>query len=433
MSVILSHFRNAALSCSNGGLRSRNITASLKVVYSSISIPRPVVPPRSRRPACFLERFNPTFFSKDPQYPDISTRPEVSRTRNNVPRDLADLRPTPLEQVEYVEGPEETEDGRITSYQRFLYWRRLGKAYYKFYQEGMRKVSANQREREQILSRYKIAQNSMADVTVTYMVLYQLYAGEGMRRRASDEVPKLTRREYNICIRTMEDVRNSWPFSFILFFFRGLTPLIHQFISPLIPGPCRREQDQLRDMKRLFKGWESLERRLNEQDELYAKSRTAAFQVTRRRHMLYTAVLRTSIFSGFAKYIPPSLTWFGMRLYGKGLISRHEQILADTVLIMREGGFSKLSTEDVVDYCIRSGSIAFYEWARKAVERGESYKHAFMERHMVPILEQHAKKMLDCDWPRLSTGSLWKQEIVVRFYDRTAPDSWFFNAHKARR
>jgi len=221
--MILLRSHNAATSCPRRSLRLRNHAPSLNVVQSSTSTPRPAVPPRSRRPTCFLESFYPHLFSKLPEYPNVSIRAEVSRTRNNVPRDLASLRPAELE---FVVEPEETKDGRITLYQRFLYWRRLGKAYYKFYQEGLQKVSANQREREQILRRYKIPQNSKANVTITYMAFYELYQGKTTSGRASDEVPKLTRREYNICIRTMEDVRKSGPFSFILFFFRQLTPLI---------------------------------------------------------------------------------------------------------------------------------------------------------------------------------------------------------------
>ncbi|KAK5023675.1 hypothetical protein LTS07_009183 [Exophiala sideris] len=233
----------------------------------------------------------------------------------------------------------------------------------------------------------------------------------------------------------MEDVRKLGPFSLILFFFHQLTPLIHRFLSPVIPGPCRRQQDYMRDVKRYINSWESFRDRFHDQDEIFAESQfgEAMNQATKRRHMLYTAILRTSIFSGLAIYIPPSFTDLALRLYGKGLMIRNLEILADTALIMREGGFSKLRTEDIVDYCIRSGSVTFYKWAREAVENGVSPANAVTRKGMVDILEQHAKKMLDCDWPRLPPHSLWKQELFVRFYDRTAPDSWLADKRTARR
>jgi hypothetical protein len=118
-----------------------------------------------------------------------------------------------------------------------------------------------------------------------------------------------------------------------------------------------------------------------------------------------------------------TLAW--RTIYWRGLAIRHVEILADTVLILREGGFNKLSTEDVVDYCIRSGSLSFLKFARN-VKRGESPTTAAMRRTMVPILEQHAKKMVDCDWPRLRPSFWAWQEFLNRFANDTAPDSWAY-------
>lgn len=221
MSIILScaQSRNAALSYPRS-LRMGNFPVSLNVVYTSTSTPRPVSP-RPRRATCFLERRLPHIFSDVPEYPDVSVQPEAPRSRNDVPQDLSCLRPPPLE---YVEGPEETRDGRVTLYQRWLYWRRLGKAYSKFYQDGMQKVAANQQEKEQILSRYSLRQKPRSDNMPTVVALMGPTSHPVKGQKST--LRKLTRREYNICIRTDADVRRAWAFSFILLFFRQLTPLV---------------------------------------------------------------------------------------------------------------------------------------------------------------------------------------------------------------
>lgn len=143
-----------------------------------------------------------------------------------------------------------------------------------------------------------------------------------------------------------------------------------------------------------------------------------------RRHNIFSNVLRTSFLSGFAPYIPRSMSTLAWdKIYWKGLARRHAEILADTVLILREGGFNKLSTEDVVDYCIRSGSLTFLSFARDA-KRGENPTTAAMRRTMVPVLERHAKKLVDCDWTRLHPRYWALQESINRSSNGMAPDSW---------
>lgn len=43
----------------------------------------------------------------------------------------------------------------------------------------------------------------------------------------------------------------------------------------------------------------------------------------------------------------------------------YRSIITDTVLIMREGGFNKLSAEDIYEFCVKCASLSFIEYAQQ--------------------------------------------------------------------
>lgn len=141
------------------------------------------------------------------------------------------------------------------------------------------------------------------------------------------------------------------------------------------------------------------------------------------RYLLWAYTADVSMKLKLLPYIP--LRWSAW-LAGPGtLIPRHSEILADTVLILREGGFGKLGAEDICEYAMNCGSTRFWAEAKIALKNGVHPANEAMRKQMVPILEQHAKRMLDVDWTRLDPGYWWLQERHVRSGgDPSAPDAF---------
>lgn len=129
-----------------------------------------------------------------------------------------------------------------------------------------------------------------------------------------------------------------------------------------------------------------------------------------------------------AKWIPDSWTGsvYNDIMFSGGHGERQFEILADTILILREGGFSKLSAEDIADYCLRSGSFIFFGFVREAVTQKNNPVTEAMRRVVVPRLEQHARRMVECDWQRLPLHLRFMQEQLVRSSDPKAAESWVY-------
>lgn len=153
-----------------------------------------------------------------------------------------------------------------------------------------------------------------------------------------------------------------------------------------------------------------------------------------RRELLYSDVLKSSALSRLAKRLPLALT--GPAYHGLGLAKaskqRHLEILADTILIMREGGFDELTAQDIYEYCINCGSRNLLSQAERALEADSSPVNEEMKKQMVPVLEAHARKMLDVDWRRLAPEHAWRLEQVSRLFDTKAPESWVWGQTRSQ-
>lgn len=161
-----------------------------------------------------LDELFPDLFSPEPRHRDLNLQPESPR--DGFPSDLACLRPPVLE---FVEQPSPGEDGKVPITQRLKYWQRLASTHYKFYKAGIIKVWQNQKERRKILERLGPTWGRPDLLYVCAML--------GREREPKDDAPpKLTRKEYQLCLRTRSDIHRLFPFAIVLAIFGEFSPLV---------------------------------------------------------------------------------------------------------------------------------------------------------------------------------------------------------------
>ncbi|EHY58501.1 hypothetical protein ABEF92_007780 [Exophiala dermatitidis] len=366
-----------------------------------------------------LEEIRPEIFSPEPKYRDINLRPGTSST----PSDLSDLRPPAFDNVEY---PEPGADGNISILQRLQYYKKLGGAHYRFYKAGLVQVWQNNKERRKVLKRLGPTWGKPSMLHICAMLGREWEPKDG-------SPPKLTRKEYQLCLHTSRDMHRLGPFAIVLIIFGEWTPLV----MPLafIPEVCHRPKDRIKLAERWCKRVEYFGSRFDdkdngtkqtapETDEKTSIPTKSELPVPLHRRLLWGYAADATFLVKPARFVPLGLSAFLTR-HGRALIPRHHEILADTVLIMREGGFGKLTAEDIADYCMKCASPHFYDHAKLALKDGVHPATESMRKHMAPILEKHARRMLDVDWTRLNPSHWWVQECHVRLGgDPDAPDAW---------
>ncbi|KAK5193762.1 hypothetical protein LTR99_006009 [Exophiala xenobiotica] len=398
MSTILLNSRHALPSSRSFLCRSNVAVSALNHVSKSASTSSSRSP--SSRPAakCHLESVCPGYFSDKPEHPNINLRPR--RLAPAQGPGLSSLRPP---HFNYVEKPESYHPLQVLTY-----WYRLARAYAKFYNVTFHKSMDNFRERREIEKR--LGRWARGKISICNLAMIG-----GIQDR-----PELTRREFQLCMR-----------------------LDHSFWR-------HRTSTQLRRLKSTLKSFEAFNAQYFRNIEAVDRDSGGGGwdDVLDRRGIHWSDVLGSCkpnlghiwmldlykiiayVFVRAAKWIPDSWvrTIYRYIVLEGGHGMRQLEILADTILILREGGFSKLSAEDIADYCLRSGSIGFLILAKEAVAQKSNPVTEAMRRIMVPRLEQHARRMVKCDWQRLPIPARFKQEEMVRSTDPKAMESWVYRS-----
>jgi hypothetical protein len=127
-------------------------------------------------------------------------------------------------------------------------------------------------------------------------------------------------------------------------------------------------------------------------------------------------------------YLPPKGRILLVRLFGHRSASKnyHEEILEDTALIMREGGFGKLDARDLADYCMRFGDIDFVrKWAREAVEKNELPASFIMVKDLAPTRDAYAKHLLVPDKTAVRRDRRFVLDQDWRLLDKDIPGSFW--------
>ncbi|KAJ9646827.1 hypothetical protein H2204_000519 [Knufia peltigerae] len=318
-----------------------------------------------------IEAQLPFIFQEKRSFLDINRRPHNNLGPKHTPT-LDSLRPP---NFEYVQKPTTDGSGLLADIGYAFRW---VSAYRRFWVACESKARSNQAEKEEVLKRLRWTKR-------TDLAIYAMSAGLG-------GVPDMTRREFQLCTRTHH----------------------HWWRRPL--------GLQLRDLRSILKGYDTYKA------EFWSNAHHAERSPSPLRNLYRSNVMRSCvtprgrrlflpfILAQYAKAFSFSWPWTYVAyqyVFSHGQGQRYYEILADTVLILREGGFKKLSAEDVADYCLRSGSPNFLEYVREAVEMDANPVTESMRKFMVPILEEHARALLECDWQRIPLHLRWKVEEHV--------------------
>jgi hypothetical protein len=206
------------------------------------------------------------------------------------------------------------------------------------------------------------------------------------------------------------------------------------FGTSIIPETCRRPADQEKDLDAYAKRVQNFQR-VENIEALVPGPGYNFREYINRRLVLWSDVLKCSPLTKLATRFP--VRWNGTiySLLGvdKAAAQRHLENLADTVLIVREGGFNKLSADDIREYSMRCGSLLFADMARNAREKQASPTSEAMRRRMAGALEHHTRLLLDFDWTRLAPEHAWRREEGVRIFEVRSIDSWAFRPDEYQR
>lgn len=332
----------------------------------------------------------------EPRYPPLDL------TRTGSPRSLDRLR---APQQEYIERPTPDIDGKVSISQRFDYYKRLGSSLLRFYKGGLKKVFVNRKE-----SKSLGYDASSVQLAILYPKLYTSGA-------------PITRADYQLWLQAKSDFRKLIPFAMVLTICGEFTPLLLPFLpKSILPKTCLRDADQMQIMKNYYKracyGMKVQNsfhtRRSSNPTE---DEKKLIIEAGEQKLALYHYLVQSYPWPLMHPYLP--FHWRHIMLFGSPLnrfnIRHHEEILLDTILIVREGGFGKLSPQDICDYCIKTGDQRFiHEWLALALHDDRLPVSTAMAATMAPILDDYAKTMLDQDWTRLIPRFRWMVEATTR-------------------
>ncbi|OAL34883.1 hypothetical protein AYO20_05844 [Fonsecaea nubica] len=375
-----------------------------------------VRPPRGRlTPKSWLEELYPGFFTETPTYPDVlRLKPLVPDAPSA--RSLSSLRPPPLP---FVPAPQLNKNGRITLLQRLRYRRAKAVALNKFYKQGIAQIWDNHKEYANLCKR--LPPECPPDVVA-------LYGGSNLKLDNNHiQVPQISRREFQLLLHHGSDYARLPGFTLALWLFRSWA----SFIAPRIPSTCERPEDRIRQLKALCKRYDFFVRNRNDKlDDVTDDSKMSVTEqlkeldtISRRRLLRWHYVVVDDPLCKLIPWVPFAWTESAARFFGRRFGDHYRSVTADTVLIMREGGFNTLSADDIYDYCVRCASPTFISYAKQALQEGLNPANEAMRKAMVPVLEARAKRMLAIDWTRLRPEVLSLIEPLSRLQDRGHPDS----------
>lgn len=374
----------------------------------------------------------PGLLLKQPTYPDIDLTQRAS------PQRLDQLRPP---HQEYIPKPLPDHKGSVSLARWIKYWYRLGKSQERFYKEGLRKAWYNKKEADQIRARILSPEISA------------LFGGS--ISPLGQNVPTITRREFQLLHRAPSNLAKVLPFGFIVYVCGIFTPLIVRCLpKSLLPETCLQKDDQVKRLK----GWVRRCDWLFKQLEKYCDPTSPEYRGNRPLETSSFLLLKLFCHAYVAQshplsFLHPYVPW-QLRVNPQHRLSYlklcypprrsflilspaarlrrcigdyHNHNLQDTALIMREGGFGKLNPLDIYEYCVRTGVMIFYRrWARDALDSGELPSSQAMVKHMAPILDAYAKYMFSRDWTRVKPEGRFCVDMITRVADDNIPGSIFW-------
>jgi hypothetical protein len=368
---------------------------STSVAPTAFPAPPKRGPPR-RRPASeswFEAHAVREAFYKEPAYAD-PLAPILSRPG---PQDLSFLRPPPYHHVEQI-----VHDDRVSWSEWWKHWRASFNGDVNFYASGLARLRQNHAACLTLEQGHAWRNGDDIDLAV-------FYEGEPVdRNRKPLNYPYIDRRIFQLFVRTSRD----WHYgtkSPVLLALAARIPFLRRFVT--VPLICESPSDRRRRLDEVLRKYNAYRRA---DFKLVAKfldirSNLRTDAGVAEQHDIYRK--RQRLWVQFAFYAHTN----SLGRHSDGEMYHQGKILADQILIMRQGGFNKLTPEDIYDFCISCGSPVFLEHVH--TDWGVDFPiNEAMKKALVPVLEAHAKKLLDMDFPRMKTVFLYFAESSMRIW-----------------
>jgi hypothetical protein len=244
---------------------------------------------------------------------DYDLRPSLPFPNNN----LTSTRPAPLETPK---GPLRESDGSVTLKSRASYLYRLGKAYLTFYKTGFMNIWSNYKEFLDLRTR-------LGGIDIHECVKY-------------GRDPKITRREYQLYLRTNHDLKKLIPFGLVFAICGEFTPLVVLALgTAVVPYTCRIPQQVKKDLEK------TLSRVRDGERIIQSKGAASTDRVLAYIH-------GSDRFGIERKDLPlRELLW---RYWIEPRFKRRvDDIICDAILISREGGPSRLEPDELYQFAVK--------------------------------------------------------------------------------
>jgi len=358
-----------------------------------------------------LERTTPNpviaLYGDKPIYPNISLGHSHALQSSSTVQDLASTTPAKLETPEALK--KEDYDGSIPIGDRAKYLFRLGKSYLAFYKTGLKNIWNNYKQLRVIKQR--IGSRQLEDAVK--------YGGQTAEN--GTPAPIISRNEYQLYLRTRHDLWKLVPFSLVFAICGEFTPLVILAVgSAAVPYTCRIPKQEQKDFLRPVRVdeiYKAEQEKLNAPREPTSQPQASdlewkqAFLEAHRLHV-----------NPFARPLPGlGKAWHS--LYVRSRLQQHcEEVLCDTILIRREGGFEKLSPREVFQWSFKYGLRLLKEHLDDLQREGAPVDpdSPQLKKMLLPVIEAEADWMLDVDWQRIKPADHWR--AVFRPLGIVTPD-----------
>ncbi|ERF76424.1 hypothetical protein EPUS_07304 [Endocarpon pusillum Z07020] len=240
----------------------------------------------------------------------ISTTPHPE---NN----LSSTRPARLDSPE---GPIKDEGGAITLKNRASYLFQLGKAYARFYKTGLKNIWSNYKE-------YRDLRRKLGGAEIHDLVRYA-------------STPAITRREFQLHLRTQHDLKKLIPFGLVFAICGEFTPLVIVALgTAVVPYTCRIPKQVKKDLQKALSRTEDVERLSPQKTEVGI---TPALGYAHGVDPLGLSIRETPVLGSLLQrfWVEPKLK------------QRMDHIICDAKLINHEGGAARLEPEELYQFCV---------------------------------------------------------------------------------
>ncbi len=404
--------------------------------------------PRRSAPGNWWQEYGPNLLNPKGTCPDVGH--VKSPPSASVP-DLSFLRPPPQP---FVLSPQPDLNGRVSLLRRIRHWWATIRAEYTFYEQALAQHKQNQAE-------FKMAREALPKVYWRYHEYLALYAGSTFLKSFAS-LPQLARPDYQLLIRhrgqrPILDVPPGWgqrlpplgPFLLrsTAWTMAGLTYLMRPIFLrtwcvlvaarlPLgyrmIPKICWRPIDKTRELKALCKRYDYFRLKSNTNMEHMSvnsalteeQKRVQSNNSAQHAHLRWQYVAQDAFICKIIPRLPYSTPeWISTQL-DYFCMDFYRCLVADTFLIMREGGFKRLSADDIYEYCVQTASPTFLRLAKQHLDAGTNPVNEMMKRTMVPVLEERARRILSVDFTRVSPSNVHLLEPWSRIPDYDIDSPW---------